>query len=189
MKPAGVEDTGLVVVPSERGCEAMKVTLDKIANLVTIGTCVILCAVLLPRYWAPRADTAAPHLPTGGVAPSIPGISYDTADLTIVVAIRSNCRYCAESMPSLRNVERQVAGTKSGRARFVVVGVEDLRVLGRYLEGNGLRTAARVVVPMSSPFVRATPVVVAVDRDGVIRGAWLGRFDDGMATEVMRFLP
>jgi thiol-disulfide isomerase/thioredoxin len=84
----------------------------------------------------------------GELAPPLPAIDYGAAAATLVTFTSPTCTVCEELAPSLRALEEQY-----GDVRLVEVSM-----------GADTR-------PVFSAFaVRSTPYLVAVDREGVVRG-------------------
>lgn len=84
----------------------------------------------------------------GELAPPLPAIDYGEAAATLVTFTSPTCTVCEELAPSLRALEEQY-----GDVRLVEVSM-------------GADTS-----PVFSAFaVRSTPYLVAVDREGVVRG-------------------
>jgi len=84
----------------------------------------------------------------GALAAPVTGVPYDETDLTLIAFTSPTCEVCAELRPSLAAIARDYHDVR--------VHVVDL--------GDSTRST------FDSFNVRSTPYVVAVDRDGAVRG-------------------
>lgn len=81
-------------------------------------------------------------------APTVPGVGFDDSPLTLVAFTAPDCEICAELKPGLRALDSQYG---------------DVRV--REVEHGGATVGV-----FRSFAVMSTPYVVAVDRQGIVRG-------------------
>jgi hypothetical protein len=109
----------------------------------------------------------------------------DTLDLsklsltgdTLLIATRSTCRFCTESM----ELYRSLAG-----ANIVWVAVdEDVAKNRQYLLDHGLAPGAvHTQSELALSELSITPTIVAVNAKGVVRNTWVGRLPADRAAEV-----
>lgn len=122
--------------------------------LAVIGLSVVVVAllrqvgVLHARLQPLGVHPAGEGPDEGEPAPPLPAIDYAHAAATLVTFTSPTCAVCEELAPSLRALEEQYADV-----RLVEVSMRP------------------ETSPVFSAFaVRSTPYLVAVDRDGVVRG-------------------
>jgi hypothetical protein len=162
-----------------------RVQLDFLANVVTITTCLIVCALALSR-WVSRPEEQVDPLPIGTAVPIAAGYPFGSADRTLIFGTRLTCRYCVDSMPNFAEVVRAVSPLiRNGKIRVVVVSADPPEAVGKDLSARGLGLLEQARVDRSSPLVRATPTVVVAGRDGLIRASWVGLVDRARASEIL----
>ena len=162
--------------------------LDRWANFVTISTCLIVCAVVLIRYFGQSTVQPTELLPAGKLLKSADGVRFDEARLTVLVGLKSNCKYCGESMPALRRLEAYVNSRNDSAISMVAVGTESLEGLTKYLEFNQLRSYRPVSVDLNSilaPVALRTPTVALVDETGLVLAARAGVLTQERAGELI----
>lgn len=114
---------------------------------------------------------------TGESAEMLPGISYGDSKATLVLYIRSTCRYCTASMPVLRDLR----GRNPSAVRWVAVSDEPTTITADYLRSN--HVAADVLVSLTGRN-KGTPTILLVGRDGVIKNVWVGQLTEGRADDL-----
>jgi len=141
-------------------------------SAVVITTVVVLNFVGL----GPSASSTRAEPPTykPGDSFEVPvEMSFDTADKTIVLVLRSTCVFCTESMPFYRTL---IAAAKSGGVtQAIVLGSEDEQTTRTYVSQHALEVDRVASVPSTSLKVSGTPTVVLVDRKGKVQNVWVGR--------------
>ena len=97
-------------------------------------------------------------------------IPFDDAPMALVIWVRSSCRYCTESMGFYRQL---IASERS--VRVVMMGVERQGVLQKYASDHQFEPDAIVSGEGAGVRLSATPVLLLVDRSGIIRSIWRGQ--------------
>ncbi|HLH43740.1 MAG TPA: hypothetical protein VKV74_12175 [Bryobacteraceae bacterium] len=116
---------------------------------------------------------------TSGSAPS---------DVTLVVAMTTSCVYCKASAPFYRRLLENVAPDIPRAVQTVAVMPEGKDRAADYLRDSLLLRFSSVVQDMPGLRVSATPTLLVVDREGIVRGAWVGMLDSSAEDEVVATL-
>jgi len=118
----------------------------------------------------------------------IEGVVQAGTASTLVMALRGACRYCQESVPFyLRLAEASAAAGLSAPA-LVVVTTDTEESMSRYLRDRGIGNA-RVIHAEAGRFnIPATPLLFALDREGIVRKVWAGKLSASEELEVMKEL-
>ena len=152
----------------------MRLTLEKVSNVALIVTCLLTSTVLAARYVrpGPTANDPASLLPfsIGQRMTDVQDVSYDQSAATLVLYAKSTCPYCSLSMPFYRQLVALPALTAK-QVRLVVASAEPEQTVTAYLHQYGINPDG---VKRGSPS-RPTPTLVLVDRNGTIRGMWVGK--------------
>lgn len=176
--------------------------LETAANLMTIGTLVLLCGLLLVQ-WNQRVNatqSTAGTLPeiwaAGTILSDDNDLSFSGSDLTILVGLSTTCRYCEESMPALRRLDELVESSpgSAGHLQVVALAGQPTEVFREYLQARGLRnlrplSLAEGAIPERSQLERLiamTPSVVVVDRAGAVLAGWPGLITPERLDEILR---
>lgn len=100
---------------------------------------------------------------------------------TLIVWIRSGCRFCAESMPFYSRLSRQPR-----RSQIVVAGLEPPDQLRAYVDSQGFSPDKVVTVRPGALQLTGTPTLVLVDASGVVLNVWKGKLPNTAAEEEVR---
>lgn len=109
------------------------------------------------------------------------------SDLTLLMFLRSTCRYCTESMPFYSRL-KEARDRGAGSFRLAALSAEPREILDRYLSAYEVAVDSTIALSPSefSEFrVRGTPTLILVDRKNVVRGVWIGLLDPTQEAEVM----
>jgi hypothetical protein len=118
----------------------MQITLDRVANLLLIVTCVVVLGLVASsRYGSGSSAKALPELPfkVGDQMSDVPGVAFGDSPVTLVLYVKSTCMYCTDSMPFYR----RLAGLdlkRKGVLRIVFASSEPSDTVTNYLQHNGL---------------------------------------------------
>lgn len=165
--------------------------LDKATNVAFIITCVILCVYVSGKMVPSNrvASGGPPRLSykTGDKLPAVPGVKYAEADVTVVLFVQSECRYCKESMPFYKRLA-DTLNSRGGASRRLLIAAsfEDEITTKDYLAGHGVRPDGISRIRPGTLAVQGTPTLFVVDRSGTLRGAWMGRLDASAEREVLK---
>ena len=156
--------------------------IPRIADAITIlaGVAVLVLLVIHVSGDAPIDPTET----LGRLESEIVGRRINGAELapsrTLVMALRSDCVFCQESMPFYRRLlERDRAGV-----RIVVAAPRDDTGIGDYLESEGTKPDSIVFVEPDALPVSGTPTLLYVDDEGLITHAWIGLLNAAREREV-----
>ena len=126
----------------------------------------------------------------GTEMPLVGNLKYQEAEKTVLLFVRSTCKYCTASMPFYRELANRIA-QKGVNTRLVIVGPEDEAVTKEYLDQHELSVfhVLKLGVDQSSAFgVLGTPTMVVVGRDGKLLASWRGQLPKEREREVERVL-
>jgi len=167
----------------------MKKILETAVNVATLITCTAILVTLGQGLWA-RAHRPQPIQPfhEGDRLPVFNGLELDGADRTLVMVLRHDCRYCAESLPFYQSLSTRGA-THEGKIKrqIAILTGDDPETARHYVSANRLNVSMVVSIPEKQRQdlkVTGTPTLMLVDRAGVIRRLWIGKLDAAGEQEV-----
>ena len=161
-------------------------TLERLSRIVFILACLALIAVAVLRVrqeLAPRARlTPAVSSVDGAVIANPEGVSYAAARATLMIAVRSTCRFCAESLPFYKRLS---ALRQTGHLQLVVLSTESKAATAQFIAQADVHADAVVQDENGLIPVKGTPMLLLVTGDGTVIKSWLGRLDARQETEVI----
>jgi hypothetical protein len=170
--------------------------LEILANVGFLTVCVLLAGVLGRQLLWPSAPAlAGPAPPVNAIRPaqvlSQPGdrltlenVDFSKAEKTLLLVIRSTCKYCTDSMPFYRALAGQRPSVP--KLRIVAVSPDDVPISLKYLGLYRVQLDDVVKVPLSALKVRGTPTAILVDRASTIRQIWPGVMDEVRQKDLLR---
>jgi thioredoxin-related protein len=160
--------------------------LDKLTNVVVIVTCIVVCGVVVKNYTDRRTPPplSISGYQRGDQIEKIEGLHTD-ADRSLLLIVRSTCRYCTDSMPFYRLL-REERDKADSRVKLVAVCLESRESCEEYLRKNEFTPDTVVTANPESLKAKATPTLVLVDSGGRVSETWVGRLEGNRQGEVVR---
>lgn len=134
---------------------------------------------------APNAEARAGADSEGQQIPEVAGVKF-TASKTLAIVIRSNCKFCTDSMPFYRRLQAALEKAPSD-AGLVALCVEPVEACRRYLYEHSLDIDAASIVGIDFR-VGGTPTLFIVDRQRKVLASWMGRQNAAGEAEIESFL-
>jgi thioredoxin-related protein len=167
---------------------------EVLANIAVIIVSIVLCSVLVKKYLftshAKQTVTAAAQ-PIGGkpstdeIQPgtrlSLSGVDWSQSDRTLLLALSTTCRFCAESAPLYQRLQQD----KPKNVRLLAVLPQSIDDSQKYLTKLGLNVPEVAQAPLISIGVRATPTLILIDKNGIVNKSWVGKLPDAEAAKVL----
>ena len=158
---------------------------DRFANLAVIVMCVVIAAVGAKQLLPTKASRPAKPNPyvVGEKTPFVEA-NFGESDKTVLLVVSSTCRFCTESLPFYRGLIAEVH--KSERSvRAVVASLDPPDRAQAYVSENGLVGAGLIRMPADAWVrIQATPTVLVLDREGIVKGSWVGKLQPEQEKEV-----
>ena len=147
--------------------------IEFVLNIVVAIAVVIVAVVTVARYVSPAPSYA--HDDQGralvGTRMTLTGVSQPTATRNLVFFMRKDCPACKIAAPLYRKLSAEAS--KQGVTRVAILpdalqeGLPYLRSLE--LDADHVRSA-----DLSSFKISSVPTAVVLDRNGIVKGAWVG---------------
>lgn len=168
--------------PSARSEPRSKAEL--IANVVIVSSALILIFLTL-RLLKPSlfftSPVSKPRVIQTGERVKLPGsVAYDKA---LVMVLQTGCRYCTASAPFYR----KLAGTAGilDRVHFIAVLPQDVPVSRAYLSSLGVPVSDVRQASLASIGAPYTPMLLLIDKNGVVRNVWIGHLSPERQEQVL----
>ena len=153
------------------------VSRDALVNVVILVTCGVVAGLALEQrfYGRAAAAVAAPIVAPaiGKPAEILEDVGYADAERSYILYVRSTCQYCTASMPFYRQFAQALNSHRG--ARLVMASYESKATTAAYLAEQGLFGPSITITRTKAP--GPTPVLVLVDRHGIVQNAWVGQQD------------
>lgn len=168
---------------------AVRPTIDTIVNSAVLVVCLIVgvnAALQLADRLSPPPDPGyGATYRAGDLLPALQDYSYSNARATLVLAVRSTCGFCTQSMPFYSRIVDAVARSK-GAVHLIAVSTESEDVLRSYFETHDVKVDS--FESSQSLRIAGTPTLLLADSKGVVQDVWVGRLDDSGEAAVLNRL-
>ena len=171
--------------------------LEVLANIAVVITSVVLCTVLVKKYFFSPTKQEAPveavqsKSPASGASQrpsiqagtkiSLPGIDWSKSTRTVVLALSTTCHFCSESAPFYQKLQQQ----KPNGVRLVAVFAQPVEDSRNYLNKLGVSVSDVVQSSLGSVGASGTPTLLLVDNEGSVIGSWVGKLSESEAARVI----
>jgi hypothetical protein len=126
----------------------------------------------------------------GEILPKLHGVEFDRAERTVILFLKSTCRFCTESMPCY---EQLVRLRKAGHSPFqlVAVSTEAKAALEAYLSSHGIEVDRALTIEraqLRELKLAGTPTLILVDRTGTVIEQWRGMIPEPQVRNVLALI-
>jgi hypothetical protein len=156
--------------------------LDRITNIAIICTCCAIAGDIVYRHVAPAAIADANRMPArprppeyqpGDVLEPIAGLTPDTSRPSLLLVVKSGCRFCESSVPFYRQLVDRVRSSASP-VGLVGVCLEPSDACASYFKAKGIAVDRTIGVEPGSLKVAGTPTLILVDAGRKVQSTWIG---------------
>lgn len=165
----------------------MATKLETAANIAILGTCALICVVLVRSVTNTRGPSRAPGYARGDSMPRLVGMDYRQSEQTLLLIIRSTCHICDESMPFYKKLS-QAPLRRARRLRIVALAVDSPEDAASYIEEHALDVDKLVTAKPQQLRITGVPTLILVDKDGIVQRTWVGQLSADERSEVVRAL-
>jgi hypothetical protein len=155
--------------------------LDVVASISMIVASVALIWYVISARSQPGIAGGPRTYQTGDRLDKVSELRIGASPRTLIVWIRTGCRFCTESMPFYTRLSRQPR-----RSRIVVVGLEPSDQLRSYTDSHGFSPDEIVTVQPGALQLTGTPTLVLVNASGVVLKVWKGKLPNAASEEEVR---
>lgn len=159
------------------------------ANISVIVAALIFCATIVKDRWIDK-----PALPLTGYANTesrllntrleVPGVQWNEADKTLVMALSTQCHFCQESTPFYKALSTSKAVT-SKRVAMMMVFPQPQSEAESFVRSKGIQTSGIFSLPLQRMGVSSTPTIFLVDRSGKVEKLWVGVLSEAQQKDLL----
>jgi hypothetical protein len=167
----------------------MKPRLTKFADVIIALSCLTVAGLLVEQRFfrtetkpASAQQQAGPSL-VGRRLPEIAGVSFNQSPHTLLIVMRSTCKFCDASAPFWQRLIESRQGSVQN-LRVVAISDESAEISHEYLRRHGLTVDSVVSGKVPTP---GTPTLLLVDSQGVVKESWIGKpVDKGVEDTIIQ---
>lgn len=160
--------------------------LEIVTNVATIVALLVFGTMIIKKQYFPsRQPNLGVDPQVGAELGTIRGVDLHSRGKTLLVAISSQCKFCRESLPFYRNLERKSAGGTG--VRLVFLHPEADLEFENFLSKNEIVGVPIVPADFKQLNIMRTPVILSVD-SGKINHVWVGKLRESEEGEVLSAL-
>lgn len=173
---------------------------EVLANIAVIVTSIVLCSVLVKKYFFISKQPVAAAVtspasqnsinPKGtsalqsGTKVSLPGVDWGKSKRNLVLALSTTCHFCTESAPFYQQLEQ----LKSSDVRLLAVLPQTSEEAKLYLSKLRVNLSDVAEAPLQSIGVGPTPTLILIDNNGIVKRSWVGKLRDDETASVLTAL-
>ena len=158
----------------------MRDKIEVLSNIVVIVVGLLVGSLVVKNYFL-GTPSAIEMLRPGDQLEPIGDSKWGTYGGTLVLALRTGCRYCDESAPFYRTL----AGNNPGQGRLVAVFPDKHPDVEVYLESKGLSIESIPQFPLEKLKITGVPTLILADVDGRVVKTWRGVLTPSAQEEVL----
>ncbi|MDQ3665559.1 MAG: rhodanese-like domain-containing protein [Acidobacteriota bacterium] len=167
--------------------------LEIIFDAAIVVTALVLCGLLIKRYYAPAqvgdakstlTDTVQ-RLKIGSRFP-LTGLDWAKNAHTLVLAISKDCKYCAESIVFYRQLSMHRRG--QSHFRLMVILPQSANDGLKQLNDSGVFVDEVRQMPLQSIGLDIVPTLLLVNDQGIITNIWSGKMLSNQESELFSHL-
>ncbi|HVF55789.1 MAG TPA: hypothetical protein VM934_06540 [Pyrinomonadaceae bacterium] len=160
--------------------------LEVATNMAVLFVAVIVLATFVRSYLGshPKPQLEA-GFQKGQPFARVPGINYNSASQTLLIAMSTKCRYCNESVPFYKQLAE--AQRASGKATHIVAVFPNAEgEVKQYLQQNNLNLETITDIDLKALNINGTPSAVLIDSSGKVSDFWIGKLPQDIQQRVIK---
>lgn len=170
-------------------------TLSRLINIGILATCMVLAYLLFRNYYLKPVAPLPTQRASGseeviGKRLTLSNVDWARANQTVVIAVKSDCAFCRDSIPFYERLSRVLA-SRSDVQTIVLLPDEDkgLEESANHL-GFNFKEVRNVSFPstLGTLGVTGVPSLLIVDKNGTVSQAWQGLLSQSSELQVLKTL-
>lgn len=161
--------------------------LDRTVSFAIVVVSIVFVGVVTHRYLLTSkiSPALAAEVPIGEKL-DLPGTSWEANGHTVVVALRKGCRFCDESAPFYRRLNKEISDRQN--ISIIAVMPDTVENSREHLKNLEVPFSDIKEARLKSVRVSATPTLLIVDKTGIVIAGWIGRLSLENEQEVIETL-
>lgn len=160
--------------------------IELLANVAIVIVAILLGVVLVKRFLLPASpppnDAQAVQIKPG-MKLSLPDVTWDKSNKTLLLVLSTTCKYCTESAPFYQQLVKRKGGRED--VRIVALLPQTPDESRKYLADHGVTVDQIRQAAPGAAYARGTPTLIMVDNTGSVLESWMGKLPPEKETEVL----
>src|ERR1700694_2276034 len=160
--------------------------LEIATNAAVLIVALLIISVFVGAYFVKTSPKPRPDagLRVGQTFSPVAGVNYNDAPKTLLIAMSTQCSYCAASMPFYKKlVDSQHGDHPATHVVGILPGSE--QEIREFVQQQQLNIDTKVA-DLRGLGLNATPTMVLVDSHGKILNFWIGKLSPESEAEVLK---
>lgn len=169
--------------------------LEVIANGMIIVTCLAVLSIFAMQFGASRRQGAEQprnqFVKAGEQFEALDDLRVSDSDLTLIMLLSADCKYCVQSTPFYKRLSDAVKRTNPGQAQLIVVTRDTKEAAEAFVAAYELSVAQVLAASAKQQTmlrVPGTPSLILVNRSRLVKKAWFGMLQSSTEDEVISAL-
>jgi hypothetical protein len=155
--------------------------LESLANIAIIVCSLVLLAVVWKRQFPPQSRTASPRV---GQKLALGDVDWSQNHHTLLLALRTDCRFCTESADFYRRLLGEV-DRSTAKPHVIAVLPQPIGDARSYLSHLGIAVSDVRQASLTDLNIQGTPTLLLIGDSGRIISVWVGRLHAPTEGEVL----
>lgn len=163
--------------------------IEVLSNIAITVLAILLSIVLVKRFILPHVHTEPSILRNSlkqGERISLLDVNWSKKDLTVLLVLSKDCRFCTESAPFYQRLMKE--SQKSNKFSLIAVLPQTVSEGYHYLDSLGIAVDDVKQVKPIDIGATGTPTLILVDAVGRVVEQWVGKLPALKEEEVLRRL-
>ena len=143
-------------------------------NIVVAIAIVIVAAAVVKRYVFSPSPVSSPRI-TKGERLDVPNVDWEQNEKTLVFFLIKDCPYCQSIAPLYRQL---IADASERNVKVLAILPNSMKEAREYVQLLELPIANVQTGSLASYKIPGAPSVLFVDKEGIVKSAWLGAMPD-----------
>lgn len=164
--------------------------LERLTYMCLITLCVVSAGTLINRDWLAHKAQKQMESPTTlvGKKLDIPGVTWNSSQISAVVFLSTECRYCEASMPFYRRLINEHHQAANGKVSLVAISLEPSDYVKTHLASEQVQFDHVYQMETPNKLLHGTPTFLIVDKNGVIQRAAFGELPASREDEMLQIV-
>ena len=151
----------------------IRANIDLSINIVIAIAIVAVAAAVVKRYVFSSNPANPPRIAKGDRL-EVPNVNWEQNEKTLVFFLMKDCRYCQSSAPFYRQL---LADASERKVKVLAILPNSVKEAKEYVQVLQLPIDNIQTGSLASYKIPGSPSIVFVDKQGIVKSAWLGAAD------------
>ena len=164
--------------------------LERLTYICLITLSVVSAGILIKRAWlthSAQKQMASPNTLVGKRL-DVPGVIWNSSQISAVVFLSTECRYCEASMPFYRRLVSEHHQTAKNGVSLLAISLEPSESVNSHLTSEQVQFDHVYQIAQPNRLFPGTPTFLIVDKNGIIQRAAFGELPASKEDEMLQIV-